>query len=153
MKVNRISFDGALLQRGFWLYACLIRSGRKRIVYVGRTGDSSSKHAASPFSRLSQHLDVRTSATANMLLRQVRNAGLEPLSCKYELVAFGPIFLEQQDLGMHRVKRDIIAPLETELAELFKADGFTVVGSHGKRRTPDTKLLEQVKRAFQQVFD
>lgn len=152
MKVHRISFHGGLLERGFWLYAWLLRSGDDKAVYVGRTGDSSSQFAASPFSRLSQHLDVRPSATANMLLRQVRNLGWDPLTCEYELAAFGPIFPEQANLEEHRVKRDIIAPLETALATLFREQGFKVVGSHGKTRDTDPRLLKQVEQAFRKVF-
>ena len=153
MKVHRIRFDGALLERGFWLYAWMIKCNGENIVYVGRTGDSSSQYAASPFSRLSQHLDIRPSATANMLLRQVRKRGWEPSACAYELVAFGPIFPEQIDLSAHRSVRDIIAPLETELAELFRAEGYEVPGSHGKRRPADQSLLQQVQNAFQKAFD
>ena len=152
MKVHRISFHGGLLERGFWLYAWLLKNGGERVVYVGRTGDSSSQFAASPFSRLSQHLDVRSSATANMLLRQVRNLGWDPLVCEYELVAFGPIFPEQASLAEHRVKRDVIAPLETALASLFREQGFTVVGSHGRQRDTDPALFKQVERAFHKVF-
>ncbi|HWU69797.1 MAG TPA: hypothetical protein VN017_00350 [Pseudoxanthomonas sp.] len=152
MKVHRISFDGGLLERGFWLYAWLLVCGSDKAVYVGRTGDSSSQFAASPFSRLGQHLDVRPSAKANTLLRQVQKLGWDPLKCKYELVTFGPIFPEQTDLALHRAKRDIIAPLETELANLFRADGFTVVGSHGKPGATDDELLSQVRWAFHKVF-
>jgi hypothetical protein len=152
MKVHRISFGGGLLERGFWLYAWMLKCGSKTAIYVGRTGDSSSQFAASPFARLGQHLDVRPSATANMLLRQVRKLGWDPLKCQYELVALGPIFPEQADLVQHRSKRDIIAPLETELAELFRSKGFTVVGHHGKRSVADKKLLIQVQAAFQDVF-
>lgn len=152
MKVHRISFNGGLLERGFWLYAWLLKGGEEKVVYVGRTGDSSSQYAASPFARLGQHLDVRPSATANMLLRQVRKLGWDPIACEYELVAFGPIFPEQASLEQHRAKRDVIAPLETALAALFREQGFTVVGSHGKLRDADQLLLEQVERAFHKVF-
>src|SRR6516164_1924021 len=131
MRIHRISFDGELLERGFWLYAWMLKSGSRKAVYVGRTGDSSSRYAASPFARLGQHLDIRPSATANMLLRQVRNLGWDPIKCKYELVAFGPIFPEQPTLRQHRLKRDVISPLETELAELFRCKGFDVIGTHG----------------------
>ncbi|GAB3729884.1 hypothetical protein GCM10028862_08690 [Luteimonas pelagia] len=153
MKVHRVRFDGALLERGFWLYAWLIKHGTEKIVYVGRTGDSSSQFAASPFSRLSQHLDVRPSASANMVLRQVRKRAWEPAKCSFDLVAFGPLFPEQADLAQHRSVRDIIAPLETELAELFRTQGFQVPGNHGKRRAADPALLEQVRGAFHRAFD
>ena len=58
MKTVSMKFDGSLLQRGFWLYVWRVSQGRKRAYYVGRTGDSSSKFAASPFSRVSRHLDT-----------------------------------------------------------------------------------------------
>lgn len=152
MEVHRISFDGGLLERGFWLYAWLIKCGTDKAVYVGRTGESSSQFAASPFSRLGQHLDVRPRATSNMLLRQVRKLGWEPLACQYELVAFGPMFPEQADLVQHRFKRDIIAPLETELALMFKSEGFKVIGNHDTHRIADHGFLEQVRRAFHKVL-
>lgn len=88
-----------------------------------------------------------------MLFRQVQKLGWNPLGCQYELVAFGPIFPEQSDLDQHRSKRDIIAPLETELALLFKSEGFNVVGNHGKRRATNQELLDQVKLAFHNVFN
>ena len=152
MKVHRISFDGGLLERGFWLYAWLLKSGTEKAIYVGRTGDSSSRFAASPFTRLGQHLDLRPNATANMLLRQVRKLEWDPLKCEYELVAFGPIFPEQADLTEHRSKRDMVAPLETALASLFRAKGFNVVGSHGRASTADKSLLKQVEQAFEKAF-
>src|SRR3546814_3763391 len=88
-----------------------------------------------------------------MLLRQVQKLGWDPLTCQYELVAFGPIFPEQADLTQHRSKRDIIAPLETELALLFKSEGFTVVGSHGKQRSEEhTSELQSLMRISYAVF-
>jgi hypothetical protein len=152
MKTSRVRFSGAILARGFWLYAWRITCGNAQFFYVGRTGDSSSQYAASPFSRLGQHLDVRPKAAANMLLRHVRNEGLDPTSCDYELVAFGPIFPEQLDLTSHRVHRNRIAPLETQLAELLRGRGFRVVGKHGSKHMVDEDLLCQVRKAFNAEF-
>ncbi len=44
-----MTFDGALLERGFWLYVWRIIEGTRTVLYVGRTGDSSSPNASSPF--------------------------------------------------------------------------------------------------------
>ena len=60
MNTYTTSFDGALLKRGFWLYVCRIAYGRRSVLYVGRTGDSSSPHASSPFTRIGQHLGENT---------------------------------------------------------------------------------------------
>lgn len=152
MLIHRIDFTGAILERGFWLYAWRITNGDRIIFYVGRTGDSSSRYAASPFSRLGQHLDVRPKASANMVLRQVRKLGIEPLLCKYELVAFGPLFPEQDDLERHRHYRDRIAPLEAALAQLLRERGFEVVGKHGTKGTPEPELLRRIEIAFNAEF-
>jgi hypothetical protein len=152
MQIHRIDFTGAILERGFWLYAWRITDRDRIIFYVGRTGDSSSRYAASPFSRLGQHLDVRPNASANMLLRQVRKLGIEPLSCKYELVAFGPLFPEQDNLEQHRHYRDRIAPLEAALAQLLRKRGFEVVGKHGTKGEPESELLKQIENAFNAEF-
>lgn len=152
MKISRVKFNGAILARGFWLYAWRITCGAREFFYVGRTGDSSSRFAASPFSRLGQHLDVRPKAAANMLLRHVRSQGLDPVACEYELVAFGPIFPEQEELLSHRAHRDRIGPLEAELAKLLVARGFHVVGIHGKTGTAEPRLMQQVTKAFNAEF-
>lgn len=148
MRLHRLTFPGALLKRGFWLYAWRIRCGDQEFYYVGRTGDSSSQYASSPFSRLGRHLDMRSAATANMLLRHIRRLGLDPEMCDYELLAFGPLFPEQTTLDLHRERRDIIAPLERALVELFRTQGHLVVGKHGRFGTPDRGLLTKVTRAF-----
>ena len=152
VTLHRISFSGAILKRGFWLYVWHICSGSKEFYYVGRTGDSSSQFASSPFSRLSQHLNMRSNAKANTLLRHVQAQGLDPLDCTFELQAYGPLCLEQPSLELHRIYRDQIAPLETVLAELLKAMGFNVVGVHGKPRTACPKMRLEVERVFREAF-
>ena len=52
--LQSLSFSGELLQRGFWLYVWEVTAADGRTVhYVGRTGDSSSPNAQSPFTRFS----------------------------------------------------------------------------------------------------
>ena len=148
MKIHHIRFSGAILERGFWLYIWRIQSDTRTFFYVGRTGDSSSKYAASPFSRLGQHLDVRQTATANMLLRHVRKMGLDPLACNYELIALGPLFPEQPTLDLHREIRDRIASIEAELASYLRAKGLEVVGNHLTTNIADPRLFAEVLRAF-----
>ena len=45
-----------MLERGFWLYVWRIASPIGEVLYVGRTGDSSSLNASPPFMRMAQHL-------------------------------------------------------------------------------------------------
>jgi hypothetical protein len=126
VHLHRVAFSGAILERGFWLYAWRIRCGTGEFFYVGRTGDSSSQFASSPFSRLGQHLDVRVNAKANTLLRHVRAESFDPLACSFELQAFGPLFPEQNTMELHRKFRDQIAPLEFALAALLRGRGYTM---------------------------
>ncbi len=148
MHLHQLKFSGATLERGFWPYTWRIENESREFFYVGRTGDSSSKYAASPFSRLGQHLDVRPNAKANMLLRHVRRLGIDPLACTFELLAFGPLFPEQTTPELHRQYRDRIAPLESALAEILRSTGREVIGSHGSKVKPDPTLVAGVKRVF-----
>ncbi|MSR58901.1 MAG: hypothetical protein EXS05_14835 [Planctomycetaceae bacterium] len=145
-------FDGRILQRGFWLYVWTISHQNEEFLYVGRTGDSSSKYASSPFSRIGQHLDLRAKAKANSLLRNIREKKLEPTSCKFELFAIGPLFDEQADMASHRKHRDIVAPLEAALASYLKAAGYQVLGTHGSRKPLDESLFREVLAIVNERF-
>jgi len=144
MKLHEISFSGALLERGFWLYVWRVKNNGQTVLYVGRTGDSSSQYASSPFSRLGQHLDVRPTANANTLLRNIGAAGLDPATSAYELLAIGPLFPEQPTMEAHRMHRDIVAPLESALASHLRNAGHTVIGKHPKSRPYDAALFQRV---------
>lgn len=148
MELHRLQFNGAILERGFWLYAWEVKCDGRTIFYVGRTGDSSSQFASSPFTRMGQHLDSRPTATANMLHRQIRRLNLNPSECIFELRAFGPIYPEQIDLHSHRLIRDKIAPLEGALADYLREQGCEVVGKHGSKGALDPIILEKIKAAF-----
>ena len=144
MKTHQLSFGGAILERGFWLYVWRVTCKTHLFLYVGRTGDSSSRFAASPFGRIGQHLDVRPKASANMLLRHIRSRNLEPTQCSYKLIAVGPIFPEQRTIEEHRKHRDIVAPLEAALAQHLISKGHDVCGRHSSRHPLDRRLFAQV---------
>lgn len=159
MNARRISsaeFSGQLLARGYWIYVWRIRYRSKHLFYVGRTGDSSSVNAASPFSRLSRHLESRANSKSNSLYRALQRHGLKPELAKYEMLAFGPLYPETKDKAKHRDRRDAIAAIEYALAEDLKQSGFTVIGYHQKSRaqidksTKSTflKILRTVKQRY-----
>lgn len=151
MEFHRVVFSGSVLERGFWLYVWRIQHANGQLFYVGRTGDSSSQYAASPFSRLSQHLDIRQSATANMLMRHLRKEGLNPLACDFEMAAIGPLFPEQASLEEHRIYRDKTAYLETALAAHLRMYG-TVLGKHPSPGHHDVELFEYVCSKLEDVI-
>jgi hypothetical protein len=121
-----MSFDGGLLQRGFWIYAWHIRREASEVVYVGRTGDSSSANASSPFRRIGQHLDPSPQAKGNAMARQLRKEGIDPKRCRFEMVAIGPIYPEQNDYVSHVPFRDRMAALERAVADELTLRGYKV---------------------------
>lgn len=148
MKSHSLTFSGALIERGFWLYVWHVTCFDKSIVYVGRTGDSSSSYAASPFNRLGQHLDVRESASANMLLRHMRKKGLEPTVGMYRMVAVGPIYREQETMELHRKHRNVVAAMEAALGRHMHELGYDVVGNTSSKHPLDQALFERVLKEF-----
>jgi hypothetical protein len=139
-----VSFDGELLRRGFWLYAWKIVSNERVVYYVGRTGDSSSSNAASPFNRIGTHLDARPNAKANSLTRRLREAGLRPEDCRFRMAAVGPLFPEQESFEDHKVTRDQMATLEHEVAKELRSRGHEVLGIHSGGRAVAGELVEHV---------
>lgn len=110
--LQSLIFSGAILQRGFWLYVWTVTSADgSTVLYLGRTGDSSSPCAQSPLNRLSQHLG--TNKNANALRHQLLKAGIAPIDCtSFEMVAYGPIFTEAESMTEHGVPRNLVAVME-----------------------------------------
>ncbi len=76
-KTHVLSISGEVLQRGFWLYIWEIQTPKSnRLYYVGRTGDSSSINAQSPFNRMGQHLGFHKNS--NVLRRHLEKKILTP---------------------------------------------------------------------------
>ena len=139
-----MSFDGHLLARGFWLYVWDIRGSSSRQLYVGRTGDTSSPNAQSPFCRIGQHLDPRPNAKGNALARQLARAGIDSSTCSFEMTAVGPIFPEQESFEEHKPLRDQMAALERALADRLRDRKYEVLGTHPRAVPPDAGLFRQV---------
>ena len=147
-----MEFSGKLLKRGFWLYVWDIKQDLHHHVYVGRTGDSSSPHASSPFRRIGQHLDSRINAKGNALGRQLKTAGIDPENCIFEMTAIGPIFEEQTTMPEHISRRDKTAALERALADELKGRGYNVLGKHPKNGAVDPALFAQVIERLNWTF-
>jgi len=113
-------------------------------LYVGRTGDSSSPNAASPFNRIGQHLDLSEKAKANSMTRRLREKSIEPSDCKFEMFAIGPIFPEQSSPEKHNPVRDTVSALEFALSEELKKRKYLVLGTHASRKSLDEPLFKKV---------
>ncbi len=140
-----MAFDGQLLRRGFWVYVWRIQSPKGVYVYVGRTGDSSSRYAASPFTRAGRHLDVGQNAKSNTLTRQIVRVGLNPTRCRFRMVALGPLFPEQGAMKAHRPIRDKVAALERGVADFLRQRRYSVLGTHGRFLSPDARLFARLR--------
>jgi hypothetical protein len=152
IKSFQMSFDGGVLQRGFWIYVWRITNSSREWLYVGRTGDSSSKYASSPFSRIGQHLDFRTKAKGNAMARQLKQVGIDPLDSKFEMIAVGPIFDEQSDFDSHKPIRDIMSGIEKKVALILRDRNYTVIGKHQSKSVPDPKILGTVVDKLDKMF-
>ena len=146
-----IAFNGKLLQRGFWLYVWEISTpDDRKIYYVGRTGDSSSSNAQSPFNRMSHHLGFND--RSNVLRRRLFRNGIDPEQCNFRLIAHGPILGEANSLKTHLEPRNITAALEAALAEAFKDAGYEIINKVNCRMPLDSELFGKVQAAFAVEF-
>lgn len=146
-------FNGRLLQRGFWLYVWEVTPPEGRILYyVGRTGDSSSCNAQSPFARMGQHLGF--AKTSMMLRKHLDGRGVDPTVCDFRLVAHGPVLPEAEgkDMQVHRSRRDIVAAMERALCEELKAADYDVLNTVKSRKPLDAEVYAAVCLAFAEHF-
>ena len=151
-KLHKIDLPGPMLARGFWLNVWTVTAfDGKKWLYVGRTGDSSSPHAQSPFARMGQHLGHNPKS--NALRRNLaRFAGVDADACRlFKLSAHGPI-LPETTVVKHNQSRDIIAGLEKGLCDALKSAGYNLVNKVNSAKPVDKRLLRQVLVVFASEF-
>jgi hypothetical protein len=152
LTIHTMQFSGTLLDRGYWLYIWRVTCGSQLFIYVGRTGDSSSNNAGSPFTRIGNHLDSRPTARGNSLWRLLIKEKVDPHKCKFEMTAIGPIFNEEKDTIGHRQRRDQMAGLERDVARHLKARGLAVLGIHHSRKHSEPALVNSVISIINKYF-
>jgi len=146
------TLPGAVLTPGFWLHVWRVNTcdGRK-MLYVGRTGDSSSANAAPPYRRIGQHLG--TLAATNMLRTDLLKRDVSPEDCQtFEFIGHGPLFPPQFDLVTHKPVRDIVAAQEKALADALKKAGYDVLNTVSSNKPLDAALWAQVRTALAPSF-
>jgi hypothetical protein len=147
-----VSLDGAFLARGFWIYVWEVRDPEGSVMlYVGRTGDSSSPNAQSPFNRMGQHLGF--AKNSSMLRNHLQGRDVSPDLCSFRLVAHGPILPEAEDWKSHVIRRDLATAVEKQLAEDCAAAGYDVLNSVASGNELDDELYAPVRAAFTEHFD
>ena len=151
--LHELQFDGSVLRRGFWLYVWEVTPvGQTPLYYVGRTGDSSSTNAQSPFNRMGQHLGF--AENSNMLRKYLGHHQLEPETCAFRLVALGPLEQESEavERAEHDKRRDVVAALEKALAGAMRDAGYRVMNEVSSRKALDLKRFNDVLMAFAAKF-
>ena len=152
-SLHELRFEGGILQRGFWLYVWEVKPPQgEAVYYVGRTGDSSSTNAQSPFNRMGQHLGF--AANSSMLRRHLVAHSIRPEQCRFRLVALGPLEAESIAEGRveHDARRDVLAAMEKALAETLKGAGCLVMNTVKSRKDLDAARFAEVRGAFAQAF-
>lgn len=145
--------DGAMLRRGFYLYVWEITPpDGENVLYVGRTGDSSSPNAQSLFNRLGQNLG--TLATSSMVRNNLEKRGIDPAACRFRMVGYGPVFDEVagRDMEAHKPIRDKVAAAEKQLAADLRAAGYDVMNEVRSSALLDETLYEGIRAAFSEEF-
>lgn len=148
-----LQFEGGILRRGFWLYVWEVTPpGAEPLYYVGRTGDSSSTNAQSPFNRMGQHLGF--AKNANMLRRHLTSNGVDPDGCRFRLVAYGPVEAESLAEGReeHDRRRDIVAAMERTLAQEMAGAGYKVMNKVASRKELLQGRFDVARVAFATAF-
>ena len=150
LGLHQLTFDGAILARGFWLYIweISVNDGRT-FYYVGKTGDKASRTSQSPFDRLSKHLG--SNDKNNALRQHLATRVIEPEDCRFRFYAYGPLF--QNDFARpHAESCDIMSGLEKALADAMAAAGYNLLNTVKCRMPLDQKQFEDVKAAFSARF-
>jgi hypothetical protein len=142
-----VALDGGVLRRGFWLYVWEVTaSNGDKLVYVGRTGDSSSPNAQSPFNRMGQHLGF--AATSSMLRQHLVKREVEPVECTFRMISHGPILEEATNMEDHKVLRNEIAAMERQLAADMASAGYDVLNKVRSRMPLNEEIYCEVRSAF-----
>jgi hypothetical protein len=146
-----LKFHGNMLARGFWLYVWEVRPHvGDKVYYVGRTGDSSTINAQSPFIRMGQHLGFAKNSC--MLRRWLEKRGIEPGRCSFKLTAYGPVLKETKVEIEYRRRRDIVAAIERELERAMRRVGYDVLNTVKSNRKLHKVLCEETLNAFKASF-
>lgn len=156
----RMTLPGPMLQRGFWLYVWQVETPKGEMLYVGRTGDSSSPNATAPYTRMGQHLGF--AKTQNALRRHLKGQGLQPEDCAaFHLIAHGPVYPEvSKDEGLdraalmvrHKPVRNLVGAMEKALADGLVRAGYMVMNTVACRHAPDEEVWTSVRGAFSAHF-
>ena len=108
LAIHEVRFEGGILQRGFWLYVWEVTpADQAPLYYVGRTGDSSSTNAQSPFNRMGQHLGFAKNSNEHAEMYGIRSSA-ENIIAALDAPQFkffrNSLMMEKEKLSQHPVE-------------------------------------------------
>jgi hypothetical protein len=155
-----LTLPGKMLIRGMWLYVWRVEPPQGEMLYVGRTGDSSSPHATAPYTRMGQHLGF--SKAANSLRRLLTEKNIAPEDCAlFELISHGPVYAEiglkegqlrDEQMRLHKPVRDKIAGLEKKLRDSLNDCGYHILNIVHSTKEYEKDVWNEVLNAFSVHF-
>jgi hypothetical protein len=155
-----LNLPGKMLARGMWLYVWRVETPEGEMLYVGRTGDSSSPHATARYTRMGQHLGF--SKAANSLRRLLTENSIAPEECAhYELISHGPVYAEiglkegqlrDEQMQLHKPVRDKMAGLEKKLRDALNDSGYRVLNTVHSKKEYAKDGWNEVLEAFSKHF-
>lgn len=149
-RLCTLSFDGAMLTRGFWLYVWEITNKDGRVVhYLGKTGVKHTRMIPSAYTVASFQLGH--SANNNALRRHLESVGLDPGQCSFRFHAYGPVF-DTSSKKTHGEQYDIMAGLETGLSDALLKAGYDLLNPLNRRMPVDETLFAQVRRVLSETL-
>jgi hypothetical protein len=147
--LHKISFDGRVLARGFWLYVWEITKPNGGLIYyVGRTGDKASGVCQSPFDRFSKHLGANSKN--NALQSHLKKHKLKQEHCSFRFHALGPILADSK--LNHGKKCDMADALEKALADSMSAAGYELLNVVNSQMPLNENLWKQLRGQFAEKF-
>lgn len=149
-RLCTLSFDGAMLSRGFWLYVWEITlENGSTVHYVGKTGDKASGARQSPLNRAFNHLGFNVNN--NALRRHLETARIDPEKCQFRFQAYGPVF-DDTTQKAHGELCDIMSGLEKALAGAMSTAGYAVLNHVSSRMSVNKEQFAKVREAFSVSF-
>jgi hypothetical protein len=149
--LHSIAFCGHVLCQGFWIYVWKVTGTHGECLYVGMTGDASSRVAQSPFSRISGHLG--RNKNSNALHRHLTSAGIDPTKCAFEFAAYGPIYPNcGSDPDEFKRCWSKVAALERRLSVALSEAGHPVMNQVRSLQPLSDSLWRQVRDRFAPLF-
>ena len=153
-----------MTQPGYWLYVWKAEiTPNVEWLYVGRTGNDSSKTAKPPFVRAAEHFDPNAADSFLKKIRmrhymeRLRKSPLrldgEPDYTGLSLVTHGPLFQNfYESTDLRDQGNAIVGPLETALREALRYNNYVVLGENSSRGNLCARCWQDVRQAFKKHF-